>query len=593
MAAVVEGEAHLHDVWPENHVRSMVETTSSEDELLCSASTMEAEEAATWLIDVGLGNIVDNLMENNQLVTEASLANAVIEDNLTTNQYQTIRKRVETLRVTLKGRKTRAGAGQQRPDCRDIFRDPEASHSGGSSGRSRSATPDSLDSDSMKHSTENLVASVGGGGRLTISPAISPKTWSRSGSQEDGELLSSLFQSSCLDEDDAATISSNNNKIFHLDSFLPIPNTHRSEARRRSSFNQIDGIKQQSFKPSRPGFFSPAAEGHVAAVDRQGIEIVKFKLVGTLSSASAYSQRRHSDQYGDVTQLIPVTQQPKISLEEGLTHAQKRKLRQLALLELTALFDKYGLPMRKRSRLRVRNFTQSSRERNVFGIPLKKLVEKDQARTPIIFTMLVEELRNHRLDEEGLLRVPGNKQKMLVMQNVIENQWKNNHVDIKGMQIVTHILKSSGSHEIACLLKTYLRQLPESLFTQDCLDLFAQVGDITNFDDQIWALNLLIVQLPDVNCQTLRLLLRFLKDVVDHQTQNRMTVSNVATVMGPNLFPPRISKASTKTNMESLTDGMAYASKTNRITEILVTHQDELFSIPPEMLLQLSRIKVK
>jgi hypothetical protein len=38
---------------------------------------------------------------------------------------------------------------------------------------------------------------------------------------------------------------------------------------------------------------------------------------------------------------------------------------------------------------------------------------------------------------------------------------------------------------------------------------------------------------------------------------------------------------------------MAYASKTNRITEILVTHQDELFSIPPEMLLQLSRIKVK
>lgn len=74
-----------------------------------------------------MGEIVDNLMENNQLVTETSLANAVIEDNLTTNQYQTIRKRVETLRVTLKGRKTRAGVGQQRPDCRDIFRDPEVS----------------------------------------------------------------------------------------------------------------------------------------------------------------------------------------------------------------------------------------------------------------------------------------------------------------------------------------------------------------------------------------------------------------------------------------------------------------------------------
>ena len=91
---------------------------------------------------------------------------------------------------------------------------------------------------------------------------------------------------------------------------------------------------------------------------------------------------------------------------------------------------------------------------------------------------MIEELRNHRLDEEGLLRVPGNKQKMVAMQKLIENQWKNNHVDMKGMQTVNNVFKSSGPHEIACLLKTYLRQLPESLFTQDCLDLFAQVGGI-------------------------------------------------------------------------------------------------------------------
>lgn len=87
----------------------------------------EAEEAAIWLTDVGLGNIVDQLMENNQLVTENSLAEAVIEEGLTNNQYQTIRRRVETLRATLKGRKNRSGVGHQRPDCRDIFRDPDVS----------------------------------------------------------------------------------------------------------------------------------------------------------------------------------------------------------------------------------------------------------------------------------------------------------------------------------------------------------------------------------------------------------------------------------------------------------------------------------
>lgn len=87
--------------------------------------------------------------------------------------------------------------------------------------------------------------------------------------------------------------------------------------------------------------------------------------------------------------IILVWLQPRISLEDGLTHAQKRKLRQLALLELTTLMDKYGLVMRKRNRLRVRNFAQPSKERNVFGVPLKKLVEKDQARTPLILTMVI------------------------------------------------------------------------------------------------------------------------------------------------------------------------------------------------------------
>lgn len=87
----------------------------------------EAEEAAIWLTDVGLGNIVDNLMENHQLVTESSLAEAVIDEGLTSNQYQTIRRRVETLRSTLKGRKNGSRTGHQRPDCRDIFRDPDVS----------------------------------------------------------------------------------------------------------------------------------------------------------------------------------------------------------------------------------------------------------------------------------------------------------------------------------------------------------------------------------------------------------------------------------------------------------------------------------
>ena len=72
--------------------------------------------------------------------------------------------------------------------------------------------------------------------------------------------------------------------------------------------------------------------------------------------------------------------------------------------------------------------------------------------------------------------MPGNKQKIGAMQKTIENQWKSNGIDTKGVETVMSILDKSGPHEIACLLKLFLRQLPESLFTQDCLELFAQVG---------------------------------------------------------------------------------------------------------------------
>lgn len=264
--------------------------------------------------------------------------------------------------------------------------------------------------------------------------------------------------------------------------------------------------------------------------------------------------------------------------------------------------DKYGLAMRKRSRLRVRNFTQSSKERNVFGVPLKKLVEKDEGRTPQIFSMvrccyffevlvvqsflfrifssqMIDQLQKKHLDEEGLLRISGNKQKINALQKLIENHCKNLN-DAKGLAMIKNAFQNAGPHEIACLLKLFLRQLPESLFTQDCLELFAQVGgkhltgsntpsaskalnelfyaDISNLDDQMRALNLLIIQLPDPNYQTLRLLLRFLADVVDHQDCNRMTANNIATVMGPNLFPPRISKAGNKNNVESLANGVSF-----------------------------------
>ena len=293
----------------------------------------------------------------------------------------------------------------------------------------------------------------------------------------------------------------------------------------------------------------------------EGIEIVKYKAVGTLSLATG---RRDS---GSIDQLLDESpaEVPSLSLDEGrLTAAQSRKLRQLALLEITTVMDHYGLqPVRKRRGIHVRSFSAYSQqqrgERVVFGVPLKKLIDKDQSRTPMILSLLVDQLKAKHLNEDGLLRVPANKQKMMQLQKLIETHLY--ATDVKAFATVRQALDGAGPHELAGLLKQFLRQLPESIFTQDCVDLFSQVGDMKKVDDQLKTLNYLVIQLPDANCQTLKQLLSFLDLVVEHSDCNRMTAANVATVMGPNLLPPRINSKVTRKNssLETITTGVNYA----------------------------------
>ena len=85
-----------------------------------------------------------------------------------------------------------------------------------------------------------------------------------------------------------------------------------------------------------------------------------------------------------------------------------------------------------------------------------------------------------------------------------------------------------------------------------------RAADIGVLEDQLKVLSLLVLQLPETNYHTLRLLLRFLKDVVDHQSTNKMTATNVATVMGPNLFPlpPLDAKANRKNSAKTLSQGV-------------------------------------
>lgn len=107
-------------------------------------------------------------------------------------------------------------------------------------------------------------------------------------------------------------------------------------------------------------------------------------------------------------------------------------------------------------------------------------------------------------------------------------------------------------HTIAGLLKLYLRELPEPLFTYA---LYNQWIDATvktlNNESQALTLEQVIEQLPKQNYDNLHLLIRFLYLLTCHQESNKMTSSNLAITMAPSLIRARPVQELSNSNEQS------------------------------------------
>jgi hypothetical protein len=91
-------------------------------------------------------------------------------------------------------------------------------------------------------------------------------------------------------------------------------------------------------------------------------------------------------------------------------------------------------------------------------------------------------------------------------------------------------------NSVAGLLKQFLRDLPDPLFTSQAYSGFI---DAARIDDDIQrrdSLHAIINGLPDAHYATLRALILHLNKVQEHYTQNRMNAGNIAICFGPTLM---------------------------------------------------------
>uniref|UniRef100_A0A8I3MRR7 Rho GTPase-activating protein 44 n=2 Tax=Canis lupus familiaris TaxID=9615 RepID=A0A8I3MRR7_CANLF len=98
---------------------------------------------------------------------------------------------------------------------------------------------------------------------------------------------------------------------------------------------------------------------------------------------------------------------------------------------------------------------------------------------------------------------------------------------------------SADPHAIAGALKSYLRELPEPLMTFELYDEWIQASNIQEQDKRLQALWNACEKLPKANHNNIRYLIKFLSKLSEYQDVNKMTPSNMAIVLGPNLLWPQ------------------------------------------------------
>uniref|UniRef100_A0A3Q0SFX7 Rho-GAP domain-containing protein n=1 Tax=Amphilophus citrinellus TaxID=61819 RepID=A0A3Q0SFX7_AMPCI len=285
------------------------------------------------------------------------------------------------------------------------------------------------------------------------------------------------------------------------------------------------------------------------------------------------SQRRKED--GTLPRVIFPKCRLGVTRIQDLSHADMKKVRQLALIDMTALCDLLELEVKRHKTGKRKN-----PESPLFGVPLATLLENDQklkpnTLIPLFLQELLSFLEKKGIDSEGILRVPGSQSRTKLLQQNLEANFYSRQVSWDEV----------SPNDAAALLKKFIRELPAPLLTAEYLNTFSAVREITELKQKLHMLNLLILLLPEPNRNTLKALLEFLSKVVFKEKKNRMNLWAVATIMAPNLFlhkavPSRLTEGGEKGQAEKAADVM----------RLLIRYQDLLWTIPNFLMSQVRRL---
>nr|XP_049693847.1 active breakpoint cluster region-related protein isoform X4 [Helicoverpa armigera] len=191
----------------------------------------------------------------------------------------------------------------------------------------------------------------------------------------------------------------------------------------------------------------------------------------------------------------------------------------------------------------------------LFGNKITHVAKREKRNIPFIISACVREVERRGIHEVGIYRVSGSASDL----NRLKKSFETNAYEAE------QLLKEVDIHSVTGVLKLYLRELPEALFTDalypELLKAWgATQGAGTSVDSgpahtRRHALLKCYAQLPDLNKNCIDFLLNHFVKVNQHEGENKMSLHNLATVFGPTLLRPGSAGAGSKQRTDLLAAG--------------------------------------
>ncbi|XP_058013201.1 rho GTPase-activating protein 17 isoform X7 [Ahaetulla prasina] len=196
----------------------------------------------------------------------------------------------------------------------------------------------------------------------------------------------------------------------------------------------------------------------------------------------------------------------------------------VSLLEAQADYHRKALAVLEKVLPEIQAHQDKWTEKPAFGTPLEEHLKRSGREIAVPIEACVMMLLETGMKEEGLFRIAAGASKLKKLKAALD--CSSSHLDEF----------YSDPHAVAGALKSYLRELPEPLMTYALYEEWTQVANIQDQDKKLQDLWRICQKLPKPNLANFRYLIKFLAKLAQFSDVNKMTPSNIAIVLGPNLL---------------------------------------------------------